>query len=432
MRFSPLLGLAALAQLSLPTAATASSRLSTHTLPLYHRIVSLSSEAAFPPWVKRGVIHVDAHADEAWLGEGTGENEFEALGPGDRYQIAVRGRGDEGEGDEGLSIVVADSCVLFHAPSRLFNETLALYFTPAPAHEFVHLRYLTNAVEGCATPAANDGGWLERGGPSIMDVRIDRGMEPEPIRWKEVTPIVVGEDGKVVPPPREKGFVEKYWMYILPVVLIMLLTGGEEEGAPAANASRTKEVLRTLRETLVLLDKKERHLEVKIAHETESAKTNVVANKKVALQALGRRKVLEKELAGLDGQKVLLQTQLNAIESAELNRLTIEAVQQGSRTLKSLQGNMDITKVEGIMDAARDMPQDAQDVTAALSSALGDSMDMAELEAELDAMEQDELNARLDAPVPDHRIPHRREPTTTADKDEAEAEELRALQAQFA
>ena len=71
-------------------------------------------------------------------------------------------------------------CVLFHAPSRLFNETLVLYLTTTPTNEFAHFRYFTNSLEGCAAPAANDGGWLERGGASIVNVRVERGAEPEP------------------------------------------------------------------------------------------------------------------------------------------------------------------------------------------------------------------------------------------------------------
>lgn len=70
--------------------------------------MSISSETAFPAWAKRGLVHVDAHTDEAWFAEAADETGFEALGPGDRYQVAIGGKGEQG-GDEDLSVIVADS-----------------------------------------------------------------------------------------------------------------------------------------------------------------------------------------------------------------------------------------------------------------------------------------------------------------------------------
>lgn len=45
-------------------------------------------------------------------------------------------------------------------------------------------------------------------------------------------PIKVGADGKVIAPPPEKSFIQKYWIYIVPVLVIMMMGGGEEAAAP--------------------------------------------------------------------------------------------------------------------------------------------------------------------------------------------------------
>ncbi|KAM0756539.1 hypothetical protein T439DRAFT_321249 [Meredithblackwellia eburnea MCA 4105] len=232
MKSRTLLGLA----VSASVAAAQISRLATHTLPLYHRTLSFSNThlPTIPSWTKRGIINVDANLDQAWLEiDDVTKDAFELLPAGERYQLAVGGEGEHTP-EKDYSIIIADSCILFHPPKTTLNETLVLYLTSAPESHFSHFRYYTSSVEGCQTPAANDGGWLERGGKGTFTVRVERGSEVEPIQWQEVQPVVMGEDGKVVPPPKEKSFLEKYWTYILPVVLVLLLSGpAEEEGGGA-------------------------------------------------------------------------------------------------------------------------------------------------------------------------------------------------------
>lgn len=40
---------------------------------------------------------------------------------------------------------------------------------------------------------------------------------------------MVGQDGKVQTPVKEKGLVEKYWVYAIPIVLVLLLAPVPEE-----------------------------------------------------------------------------------------------------------------------------------------------------------------------------------------------------------
>ena len=47
----------------------------------------------------------------------------------------------------------------------------------------------------------------------LLGTLLSASVTTRRIRWKEVIPIVVGEDGKVVPPAREKGYAILFlWM----------------------------------------------------------------------------------------------------------------------------------------------------------------------------------------------------------------------------
>lgn len=165
------------------------TRLSTHSLPLYHRIISLSSP--LPPWSRRGVIHLDSHTSDAWLDEnGISPS---SLGAGERYQLGL-GRHESTPLEE-LNVIIVDSvsfplertrkekgadggqCVLLHAPQTTFEETLVLAYTRAPTQELIHFRYITSTLEGCEKEPK---GPLERAGGRV-EVEVDRGVDAEPL-----------------------------------------------------------------------------------------------------------------------------------------------------------------------------------------------------------------------------------------------------------
>lgn len=95
------------------------SRLSTDSLPIYHRLISLAPGVAVPTWELRGLLHVDAVQDEAWLEE-TGKGVEQLKSPAweqgtegeERYQISV---GEQGEGERRQVIAVDSVSSLAHS-----------------------------------------------------------------------------------------------------------------------------------------------------------------------------------------------------------------------------------------------------------------------------------------------------------------------------
>ncbi|EPQ27625.1 uncharacterized protein PFL1_04763 [Pseudozyma flocculosa PF-1] len=210
------------------------------------------------------------------------------------------------------------------------------------------------------------------------------------------------------------------------------------------NKNNARDAIVGLRSQLLMLEKKEEHLNKKIEDELRKAKANVSTNKRAAQAALRQKKVYENELDKIAGTRMTLETQVNAIESANMNFETMQAMRQGAAALKSIHGSMDIDKVDATMDSIREQMDITNEISEAISNPvnMGHDLDEDELQNELEELEQDELNSRLVGAdsVPLHspaitsgpsRVSSGPERRQAAVEDDDDAE-LRALQAELA
>ncbi|CAD6984098.1 unnamed protein product [Tilletia controversa] len=92
-----------------------------------------------------------------------------------------------------------------------------------------------------------------------------------------------------------------------------------------------------------------------------------------------------------------LETQVNAIESANMNLETMQAMRKGAEALKSIHGSLNIDKVDATMDSIREQMDLTNEISDAISNPVGMGQDLDEdaLKDELEQLEQDELNERL-------------------------------------
>ncbi|CAO1625390.1 unnamed protein product [Jaminaea pallidilutea] len=213
------------------------------------------------------------------------------------------------------------------------------------------------------------------------------------------------------------------------------------------NTNAARDAIVGLRQQLLMLDKKEEHLNKKIADETKKAKANVTTNKRVAQAALRQKKAYENELDRIAGTRMTLETQVNAIESANMNLETMTAMRRGADALRNIHGSLNIDRVDSTMDSIREQMDLTNEISDAISNpvGMGHDLDEDELKDELEELEQQELNERLVGAesVPSH-VPagavaagpsraqpaqQQRQPQQQEDDDDAE---LRALQAELA
>ncbi|UZJ56403.1 hypothetical protein CBS101457_005723 [Exobasidium rhododendri] len=206
------------------------------------------------------------------------------------------------------------------------------------------------------------------------------------------------------------------------------------------NPNAAREAIIGLRQQLLMLDKKEEHLNKKIDDEMRKAKAAVTSNKRAAQAALRQKKAYENELDRIAGTRMTLETQVNAIESANMNLETMTAMRRGADALRNIHGSLNIDRVDTTMDSIREQMDLTNEISDAISNpvGMGHDIDEDDLKNELDELEQEELNARLVGAdhVPVH-TPAVAGSSRVAETSRAQAvddddAELRALQAELA
>lgn len=102
----------------------------------------------------------------------------------------------------------------------------------------------------------------------------------------------------------------------------------------------TGQAIQKLRETEEMLIKKQEFLEKKIGQELDIAKKNGTKNKRVAIQALKRKKRYEKQLQQIDGTLSTIEMQREALESANTNTNVLQTMGDAAKALKSAHQHM--------------------------------------------------------------------------------------------
>lgn len=204
-----------------------------------------------------------------------------------------------------------------------------------------------------------------------------------------------------------------------------------------------KKAIVELREHIQMLNKKRTHLELQINDQDQLARKHLATNKVMAKNALKRKKGYEANLMKIENQIDSLETQLTAIEGANLNLETMKAMKQGAQAMKQIHGEYDVDKVENTMDDIREQVELAEEISEAISRPVGgEYVDEDELDEELAALQEEENEAKeqqkqpatkntvaLPA-LPDFPTVSKNKPQAVTEDDEDE-EALRALQAEM-
>ncbi|EGV63948.1 ESCRT-III subunit protein snf7 [Yamadazyma tenuis] len=214
-------------------------------------------------------------------------------------------------------------------------------------------------------------------------------------------------------------------------------------GNPSQKKELPKKAIVELREHIQMLNKKRSHLEQQINDQDSLARKYISTNKTLAKNALKRKKGYETNLMKIENQIDTLETQLTAIEGANLNLETMKAMKQGATAMKQIHGEYDIDKVETTMDDIREQVELADEISEAISRPVGnDYVDEDELDEELAMLQQEQEQekqavkpqAQKQAPVREETLPDF--PTVNKTKPQVEEEDedeeaLKALQAEM-
>merc|ERR1719411_2276041 len=105
---------------------------------------------------------------------------------------------------------------------------------------------------------------------------------------------------------------------------------------------------------------------------------------------LKKKKMLEKQLEGLQAKKLNLETQIMALESASTNKAVFDATVAGKNAMKQANAQMSVEKVDDIVDDLNDAMDEMAEVDDALAQPMGQNFDDDDLLAELDALDPEE------------------------------------------
>ncbi|KAJ0163672.1 Vacuolar-sorting protein SNF7 [Colletotrichum tanaceti] len=216
--------------------------------------------------------------------------------------------------------------------------------------------------------------------------------------------------------------------------------GGGGGGAKKKNDA--KDAILGLRVQLDMLQKREKHLQTLMDEQDAIARKNVSTNKNAAKAALRRKKGHEHSLEQTISQITTLESQINAIESANINRETLLAMEKAGQAMKGIHGKLTVDKVDQTMEELREQNALSEEIVNAITTGQTDDILDEDLDQELENMQQESLDERMlstgSVPVSDavHRMPaaangELKGKTPVVEEDEEEAE-LRKLQAEMA
>ena len=169
----------------------------------------------------------------------------------------------------------------------------------------------------------------------------------------------------------------------------MPLFGKKKKETPQDSIAR-------LRETLETLDKREQFLDKKIQQQLAEAKRyNAAGNKRMAVAALKRKKMLVDQQQKIAGAREKIELQMSAIESANMDMEIINTLQAGNKAMADMHKGMTVEKVDKVMDDMNDQIAVGQEIADALGQQVGDVVDEDELLEELDGLEEEDLEDQI-------------------------------------
>jgi len=163
-----------------------------------------------------------------------------------------------------------------------------------------------------------------------------------------------------------------------------------------------QDTIARLRESLETLDKREQFLDKKIQQQLAEAKRyNAAGNKRMAVAALKRKKMLMDQQQKIAGAREKIELQMSAIESAKMDMEIIDTLQAGTKTMAEMHKGMTAEKVDKVMDDMQDQMAVSQEISDALGQQVGDVIDEDELLDELNELEEEDITDQIeDLPAP--------------------------------
>jgi len=191
----------------------------------------------------------------------------------------------------------------------------------------------------------------------------------------------------------------------------------KEEESP----SITNNVIDDLKSHIVLLDKRNTHLENKIQQLVGEIRTT--ANKKRALIMLDTKKQYDSEIEKNDGIKYTIEKQINSLENSVINVEVAKCIHTGNVLIKNTQSKINIDVLEDLMDDVVEQTEISQSISNIFTQKMNELYDDDELLAELDELQAQPEKSQLILPTAPLNLINKKVET----EEEKEEEELQNI-----
>jgi len=144
---------------------------------------------------------------------------------------------------------------------------------------------------------------------------------------------------------------------------------GRAKKAPKPKISQR---INDLKEAQEMLDKQEKHLEKKMREAQKLAlKKSRSKQKKAAIFQLKRKRMYEKRLNQLYGQRENVERLINAMEVVAFNKANIEKLKAGKEALSAAIKEVDVDNVNELMDDINEQVSMADEIGEAMGQTVG-------------------------------------------------------------
>lgn len=211
--------------------------------------------------------------------------------------------------------------------------------------------------------------------------------------------------------------------------------GKSAAAAKKEDLKSNESTIQALHNQIDLLEKRNAFIQTKQQKLLVDAKTKLNAgDKKGALLILNQKKKIEEEIEKNHGSQLMLENQLSALESATMNKQVIESLMRGNNSIKKINKDMPINKIEDLMEDIQEEHDNYRQIQEAMSNPLHQIYDDEALLSELEeietaqdllAVDDDSVTVTTKFPsVPTMPLPSSKTAAAAADEDE----ELRQLE----
>jgi charged multivesicular body protein 4A/B len=116
----------------------------------------------------------------------------------------------------------------------------------------------------------------------------------------------------------------------------------------------------------------------------------------VAKAALRRKKAFEHQLEQTSAQMMTVEREISSIETANINKETLDAMKNAQQAMKKIHGGLTIDKVDQTMEDLREQHAIGEEIAEALTQGnIGQGVDEDELDEELAELQQEELDNKM-------------------------------------